>query len=194
MAINIRRVGEVADGSITSIKLATGAVNLDTDKVTGQLPTNKMKDGAVNEDKLASLAVSTAKLQDNVVTLAKADDDIRLNTFIGDETIVSCNDETAIKELTFPVSNGKYKPSKMRFIGSLKVDTTGATGTLKVFINDEETSRATMNTTETDYELVNAEFDISDLSEGKQKVVIKMSCDVTGALAFNDLVDILLIK
>jgi len=82
----------------------------------------------------------------------------------------------------------------MRFIGSLKVDTTGATGTLKVFINDEETSRATMNTTETDYELVNAEFDISDLSEGKQKVVIKMSCDVTGALAFNDLVDILLIK
>jgi len=98
MAINIRRVGEVADGSITSIKLATGAVNLDTDKVTGQLPTNKMKDGAVNEDKLASLAVSTAKLQDNVVTLAKADDDIRLNTFIGDETIVSCNDETAIKE------------------------------------------------------------------------------------------------
>jgi hypothetical protein len=55
MAINIRRVGEVADGSVTSTKLATGAVDLDTDKVTGQLPTEKLKDGAATEDKIALL-------------------------------------------------------------------------------------------------------------------------------------------
>jgi len=47
MAIYIRRVGEVADGSVTADKLADGAVDLDTTKVTGQLPTAKMKDGAV---------------------------------------------------------------------------------------------------------------------------------------------------
>ena len=51
-----------------------------------------------------------------------------------------------------------------------------------------------MTSTSLDYELVSAEFDISDLAEGKQKVTIKMACDTTGVLAYNDLVDILLIK
>lgn len=195
MAINIRRVGEVADGAITNIKLADGAVDLDTPKVVGQLPTSKMKDGAVVENKLASLAISTGKLQDGVINLAKANDDIRSSHFAGDETIVSHSgtDEHIAKEFTFPKKTG-YSAKKLRFFCTLKVGGSGETGYLKVYIDSEPTPRLTFSSTSLTYELLSDEVDISDIGQGLHKVTIKISCDASGETVHNDMIDALLIK
>ena len=58
MAINLRKVGEVANGSVTASKLADGTTDLASDKVTGQAPSSKIADGAVVKAKLANLARS----------------------------------------------------------------------------------------------------------------------------------------
>ena len=195
MSLNIRKVGEVADGSVTADKLADNAVDLGTAKVTGELPETKLANSAVTEGKLADLAISTGKLKNNVVTLAKADDDIRLNTFIGDETEVSVTGivEEVIKEFRFPVKSDKFSPKKVRFIGSLK-SSSGHTATLKLYLNAEETARSSVSSAETEYELVDSEFDISDLGNGHHTCkVILVSSDAAG-IVYNDLVDVLLIR
>lgn len=127
MALNIRRVGEVADGSVTAAKLADNAVDLGSTKVTGQAPSERIADGAVVEAKLADLAISTGKLKDSVITLAKATDDIKANNFVGDETAVSVtgNVEADVKEFNFPKQAGHFDPQKIRILASLKTNDAG---------------------------------------------------------------------
>jgi len=195
MAINIRRVGEVADGSVTANKLADNSVDLSTAKVTGVLPGVKLANSAVTEAKLADLAISTGKLKDNVVTLAKASDDVRLNTFIGDETEVSVTgtDEETVKEFRFPNKTGKFVPRKMRFIASLKTSATH-TATLKVFFNEETVPKTTLTSESTTYELVDAEFDISALGDGYHTCKIVLVSSAAEGVTSNDMIDALLIK
>ena len=103
MSVYIRRVGEVADGAVTNIKLATGAVDLDSDKVTGELPTGKLADGAVIESKIGNLEISTGKLKDQAVTLAKAQRALKIHHFTGDETEVSVTGLTETEKKTFKI-------------------------------------------------------------------------------------------
>ena len=66
-------VAAVADGAVTTVKLANSAVTnakLGTDAVTS----SKIADGAVNNARLASSAVTSAKLGTNAVTSAKIND------------------------------------------------------------------------------------------------------------------------
>ena len=128
MALNIRRVGEVADNSVTAEKIADGAVDLSTAKVTGELPTTKLANGAVNESKLADLAVATAKLQNNAVTLAKADDDVKVSNYVGDESEVSVTGitETSVKEFQFATDEGVQDPEKMRLLVTMKNSDAGS--------------------------------------------------------------------
>jgi hypothetical protein len=61
------------DGSVTSAKLANGAVT--TPKIgDGQVTTSKLADGAVTTPKIADGAVTTVKLADGAVTAAKIAD------------------------------------------------------------------------------------------------------------------------
>jgi hypothetical protein len=169
MTVHMRKVGEVADGAVTADKLATGAVDLGTDKVTGQAPSSKIEDSAITEAKLDNLAVSTGKLQDNVVTLAKAANDIRLSHFIGDETEVAVNGttETEIKATNFPKVGGVYAPTEIRVIAELKTNDVLYTTTLNVYIDGEGTERLSLTSTSTTFELKSGTFDISDLTNGK---------------------------
>ena len=195
MAINIRRVGEVADGSVTQSKLADGAVDLESDIVVGELPSSKIKNGAVVEEKLANLSISTDKLQDNVVTLAKANDDVRLKSFVGDETLVSVTGltESIEKELTIPKDVVRFGASKIRVLAGLYSSDAAFTASLKVYIDSETTERLELTSNSETSELVSGEFDISDLGAGKHSVKISLvSSDVAGT-AYNDLIDIMVV-
>lgn len=196
MSINIRKVGEVADGSVTAAKLADDAVDLSTAKVTGQLPSGKLADGAVIEAKLDNLAVSTAKLQDNCVSLAKADDDTKLSHFVGDETEVfqTGTTEEAVKEFRFAKVDGKYAPTKIRAFVTLRTTNALHQATLKIYFDAEGTARLTFNSSSETYELLNAEADISSLTAGIHTCTVKLVSADGSEKAYNDFIDIMWIK
>lgn len=205
MALNIRKVGEVADGSVTAVKLADGAVTtpkladsaVETGKIADSaIVDSKIADGSVIETKLADLAISTDKLKDNVVTLAKANDDVKLVSFVGDETELSVegDSEVILKEFSFSAKGGVMEPKKIRVVATLKTDNELNTATAKVYLNGEAEARATMETTSETYELVSSEFDISDLSSGKHKVSLKLKSSDPAGIAYTDYLDVLLVK
>lgn len=198
MAIFIRRVGEVADNSITPSKLADGAVDLSTDKVTGELPTIKLADGAATESKIADLAVSTLKLKDQAVSLAKAQRALKIHHFVGDETEISVTGltETDIKFFKFPRPTSGEKgiqAEKLHINAEVKV-TGVAQGTLNVYVDGEGTPRITVTTTSNTFEMQEAETDISDLSSGKHAVRVTLVTDTAGETMTNDLIEIFLEK
>ena len=183
MAINIRRRFTIEPGTITETELADNAVT-----------EAKIKDAEISQNKIKDLAIKTSHLQDNLVTLAKADNDIRLNTYVGDETEVSSHDETDVKELNFPVSSGSFKPTKIRILTSIKTDTEGTTTSLKIYLDEEEVPRLTLTSTSLTYELKSGEFDVSTLANGKHHVRVSLASDISASLGYNDLVDFMLIS
>jgi len=199
MAIYIRRVGEVADGSVTAEKLASGAVDLDTDKVTGQLPTDKMKDGAVVEAKIGNLEISTGKLKDQAVSLAKAQQALRIHHFVGDETEVSVvgTEETSVKKFKVVKSSANTKgiqPQKLHINAEVKTSNVAAQGALKAYIDAEETPRITVNTSSVNYEMQEGDADISDLENGAHEVDIRMVSADAAETVYNDLIEIFVEK
>lgn len=199
MSIHIRRVGEVADGAVDASKLADNAVDLNSAKVTGQLPSGKLADGAVIEEKLAALSISTGKLKDQAVSLAKAQQALKIHHFVGDETEVSVlgTTEVAIKDFKMPKSssqNSGIQPTKLHVNAQMKTTNAAAQGTLKVYVDGEGTPRITLNTTSATYEMVEGVADISDLSNGAHEVVVKgVSADAAESV-YNDLIEIFLEK
>lgn len=189
--INIRRVGEVADNSVTIEKLADGAVDLSTAKVTGELPTEKLEDGAVNEAKLGALAVSTEKLKANAVTLAKSADDIKVASSAGDEEPISVTGlvEVGIKTMSFPKKTD-YEVAKVRFIGTLKTNDILKTASLKIYFDGEVSARATYTSVSLTNEVIGGEIDVSDLALNEiHEVVVKLVSDVADGIATNELTD-----
>lgn len=196
MVVNIRKVGEVADGSVTADKLATGAVDLGTDKVTGQAPASKIEDGAIINAKLADLAITTEKLQDNAISLAKAQDDLKVSHFVGDETEVHVTGttETAVKQFQFLKVSGQYSPAKLKFFCTLKTTNASHQATLKVYFDSEPTARLTLNSVSTSYELLIAECDTSDVTSGIHTFVIKMVSADGAESAYNDYIEVTWVK
>lgn len=188
MAIYIRRVGEVADGAVTNIKIANGAVSSD-----------KLENGSVIEEKLANLSVTTGKLQDQAVTLAKAQQALKIHHFTGDETEVSVTDtvETEVKIFKITKSQSQtsgMQPQKLHINAQMKTSDTGTTATLKLYVDDEGSPRITLNSTSLDWEMVEGNADFSDLENGAHDVTLKMYSDSSGATAYNDLVEIFIEK
>ena len=200
MALFIRRVGEVADGSVDASKLADGAIDLSTAKVTGELPTSKLEDGAVVEAKLASLSVSTGKLKNQAVSLAKAQQALRIHHFVGDETEVSTLGITEEDQKIFKMPKSSsdvtgIQALRIHINAEMKVTGgTSPTGTMKVYLDEEGTPRITLTTTSTTYEMVEGDADISDLANGKHTVKITLVSDEATATVFNDLLEVFLEK
>lgn len=196
MTLFIRRVGEVADGSVDSAKLADGAIDLSTAKVTGELPTNKIEDGAINEAKLANLAVTTGKLQNQAVTLAKAQQALKIHHFVGDETEVSTLGTTEEDQKIFkmPKATSDVKgiqPVRIHINAEMKVTGgTSPTGIMKIYLDAEGTPRITLNTTNGTYEMVEGDADISDLASGTHTIKITLASDEASATVFNDLIEV----
>lgn len=195
MSVYIRRVGEVADGAVTEIKIANNAVNLAGDKVTGQLPSGRLADGAVIEDKLASLSVSTDKLKDQSVTLAKAQQALKIHHFTGDETEVSVTGLTETEVKTFKITKSSsqitgIQPQKIHLNAEVKTSDVSHEGTLNIYIDAEGSPRLTVSTTSLTYEMQEDDADISDLTNGSHVVHVKMVSADAAETMYNDLIEI----
>ncbi len=196
MAINLRRPTEaiIADGSITKEKLADGAVDsskiedgaidLTSSKVIGELPNSKL---AVISD--------IEKIQDNLITLSKVQDDVALVPLVGGEVEQSVTGilESGIVETGFSKTS-QFSSKKARIVASLKSNNALYTASLLIYVNDEITPRLTKTSVSTDYELVNGEFDISDLVNGKHKFTAKLKSSDASGIAFNDFIEFYLVK
>lgn len=205
--INLRRPTEaiLEPGSVRAEHLATGAVNLSSDKVTGEIDSTKIADGAViltspkvigelPNEKLAPIS-DVAKLNDNLITLAKCQDDVKLTPYIGGEIEQSNNtnvDEFII-ETGFSKTN-KFTPNKIRIVASLKTSEITDEAILTCYIDNEVTGVMTLTSTSTEYEMVNGEIDISTLSNGRHYLKIAIRNTSGTAVVSNDYVDIFMVK
>ncbi len=148
------------------------------------------------EAKLANLAVTTGKLQNQAVTLAKAQQALKIHHFVGDETEVSTLGIIEVDQKIFrmPKSTSDIKgiqPTRLHINAEMKV--TGGvtpTGTLRVYLDAEGTPRITINTTNGSYEMVEGDTDISDLTNGAHTIKITLATDEASATVFNDLTEI----
>lgn len=205
--INLRRPTEVfiAPGSIEEQHLKDGAVNLANGKVVGELPNSKLAEVNLNSAKITGELPNgklgqiedVAKIKDDLITLAKVKDDVKVSHFVGGEVAqyVEGTTEESLIESSFPKTPGKYAPQKMRVIASLKVEgEVGDEASLLVYIDEEVSPRVTMVSTSSTYELVQGEVDISDLANGRHKITVKAKADTPTAIAWNDLIDILFVK
>lgn len=184
--INLRRPTEAVlqPGQVQEVHLADNVVDLAGSKVTGELPNEKL---AIIQD--------VGKIQDDLLTLAKMKDDVKVNPWIGGEVEQSVpgTTETALVETGFIRLATRFVPNKLRVVASLKVDPSG-TAYVKIYVDDEPTERIAMESTATDYELVSGEADISDLASGRHKLTMKAYTSDPGATAWSDYVDILFVK
>lgn len=122
MALNLRRVGEVSDGSVTAAKLADGAVT--TAKLADDaVVTGKIAPGAVGSTDLADDAVTSIKIAANAVTSAKIADGAVGSTEIADDAVIGAKIAAGVVDSELST---KYKTSLM--IGDdTEVSVTGIT-------------------------------------------------------------------
>ena len=218
---------KIADGAIDSTKIEDGAVNLTSAKVVGELPNNKLANDAVTATKIAVGAVGATKLadnavdltsakvigelpnnklavitdvnkmQDNLVTLAKVNDDVRLTSFVAgeEEQFVIGNIATPIVETGFSKVIDRFVPTKIRIIADLKIDVlSGNIGYLDIFVDEEPVGRLSLNSVSNEYTLVNGEFSVEDLPIGRHKLTAKMYNTLVLGKVYNDYFEVYMIK
>lgn len=197
MSVHMRRVGEVAPDSVGAEQLKVGAVILDSDKVAGALDLSSDKiTGQLPEPKVGDLAVSVRTLQNNVVTLAKADNDLKTSHFLGDETPVESPlgtvdpDEYLAKETGFAKVPGHYAPTKMRVLATLHTNDALYQSTMRIYFDEEVTPRVEFTSTSIVNELKATEVDISDVTAGLHNVHVKLTSDNALGIAYNDFIEI----
>lgn len=186
--INLRRPTEavLSPGQVQAAHLADEAVDLAGAKVTGLLPNGRL--GVISD---------VTKIQDDLLTLAKMKDDVKVNPWVGGEVeqSVEGDAEVPIVETGFVKLPGRFVAKKLRVVATLKVEgVVDDIAYLKVYLDDEVGARISMESTEVDYELVSGEADISDLDTGRHKLTITASTSDAAAIAWNDYVDVLFVK
>ena len=188
MAINLRRVGEVADGSVTVAKLADGAVT--TAKLADTaVTTGKIADDAIVTGKIAAGAVNTSDLADGAVTGAKAAGSLKTSFLVADDTY--CNyTGTAYsdqKEFRFVKDSGSLPSGEV----ILKAEAMASVGNADVgmFFNAESVPRITLTTVGTGFELLSGTAYIGDLADGIHTVTLNLRNVTGGGVAHNKLVE-----
>lgn len=189
MAYNIRRVGAVAPNSVGPTELQTSAVTAEKIAPLAVI-TEKIAVGAIVTEKIAVGAVETDKIKDLAITAIKASNDVKLKTYVGDETETQSGTDLAEKEFHF-VKNSKNDWKTVRIITSLKTSDSNYPAMQEVYINGDATASIVFDSIETDYEFLDEEIDISGLGNGKHKITVKLISD--GAVAYSDFLDVGLI-
>ena len=150
MAINIRKTGELEDGSVSTVKIADAAVTL-----AKMAPTTKQEPYASDENEQEVLGVT----------------------------------ETAIKEFTLLTSSSdQHNWQKMSVNTTMKTSNVANVATLKVYIDAEVSARETLTSSSATYETVEsaALIDISDLANGAHTVTVKAYSDNASETAYNE--------
>lgn len=188
MPINLRRVGEVADGSVTAAKLADGAVI--TPKIANDaVDVTKIATNAVTSAKIADGAVGTTEIADGAISPAKVYDTIKSSLLVGDDTEVSVTGTSPSEEKNLRFVKSANLPSqKLYFSAEIKSNTSTYMATLTAFMDVEATARYTFTSTATTYELKESTvIDISDLSNGVHTLKIKLNSANVSGIASNAL-------
>lgn len=210
MAINLRGVGVVADGSITNAKLADNSVSaakIQTDavidtKIAANAVTNtkiatdavtdtKIATNAVTNIKIAADAVTTVKIANDAVSTDKVTADIGIQHFLGYEseltntgtTLTSVAEFNFTKDSTNAIENWK----SLGWAVSLKSDNVSNTAEVQIFVDGVSYDAET--TTSTAYIFGgNDSLNISALSDGLHLVEIKLDNDnIAGITTINKL-------
>ena len=197
--------GQIADGAINDAKILDYAVTtnkiadvaINSDKIAdGAVLSNHLSDGAVVEQKIADLQISTDKLKDNIVTLAKATDDLRLNTYLGDETPVSTTGTTPVLQKTFKFIKYAdwFNVQKLRVLASLRTSDTNYEAIMEIYVDDETSPRITLQSTSDVEELAVGEAELNDLGIGIHQVNVYLKSTDESATAYNELVDVMIVR
>lgn len=193
MAFNIRRVGTVAPDSVGETELKDGAVSLSGDKVSGELPGERLEDNSVLGAKIKDLEINTNHIKNLAITAIKAQNDVKLKTYIGDESEVYGTLNNPYEREFHFVKSVNTEWSKLRVISSLKSSSSDGTAVLEIFINDDSTALIRFESNETDYKIFENDADISYLLYGKHKVTVKLYNYVSSFTAYSDFLDVGLI-
>lgn len=193
MAFNIRRVGTVAPNSVGEKELKEGAVDLGTNRVIGELPTEKLEDGAVIGSKIHELEINTQHIKNFAISAAKAQNDVKLKTYIGDETETQADSTSYDREFHFVKSNSSAW-KEIRIITTLKTSNTSYAGKLEVYINSDSTSIMELQSVlDSEYEALEGTADISYLANGKHKVTVRLISTDPSVTVYSDFLDVGLI-
>lgn len=188
MAINLRRVGEVADGSVTSAKLADGAV-ISAKIYDGAVVFGKIGPDAVGTYQIAPDSVTSAKLANGAVTGIKADGSIKTSYLVADDSTVNYTGTVYSdqKELRF-VKKSSSIPGGEIMVYAEAMASTGNTD-VGVFFDAEVAPRITLSTVGTGFELLEGTAYIGDLSDGVHYVNMSLRNLTGGAVAYNKLIE-----
>jgi len=182
--INLRKpLQSIPSGFITGDMLAVNAIDLTSDKVTGELPNTK----------LAAIA-DINKIEDGLVTLAKVSDDVKLTPFIAGEEEQSVTGTTSVGIIQTGISKvtGAFIPKKIRIIATLKIS--AGTGYLEIYVDSEISPRLTLFTTSSTYELLTGEFSSTDLDLGRHNIIAKLRASASLGVVTNDYIEIYTVK
>ncbi len=218
MAINLRRVGEVADGSVTSVKLADNAVT--SAKIADDaVVTGKIADGAVGSLDLADNAVISSKIAADAVISSKIADGAVGSTEIADDAVIGAkiaagvvDAELSAKHKTSYLVADETEVSVTGIVPSIQktlsfVKASNLPGSLLITKAEMKSNSASYTasitykidgspvgvdetSTATVYELKEQEIDISSLGNGKHILDIVLVSSNALGVASNQLVEL----
>lgn len=197
MPINLRRVSELVDGSVTSAKLADGSVISSkigvAAVISGKIAadavgSSEIAANAVTSSELADNAVTTLKLGDGAVTGVKADGSIKTSYLVADDTTISYTGTvySSEKELRF-VKKAIDIPGGEIMVYAEAMASVGTTN-IGIFFDAEITPRITLSTVGTGFELLEGTAYIGDLSNAAHSVNMRLR-NLNAGVAYNKLIE-----
>ena len=187
MPINLRRVGEVADGSVTTAKLANDAVT--TAKLADTaVTTGKIADDAIVTGKIAAGAVNTSDIADGAITGVKADGSIKTSYLVADDSTVSYTGTAYSneKEMRFVKKVSGIPGGEVMVYAEVMASV--GTSNVGIFFNTETTPRIELSTVGTAFELLEGTAYIGDLADGRHTISMRLR-NLDSGIAYNKLIE-----
>jgi len=177
-----------------SIKIRSSRPSAHDHSESDQIPivTVGISSGAVTESRLADAAVSTPKMVDGAVTLAKTTTPLRVGMYIGDETetVKTGNaTESQIKDFAFYRDiDAALRISRFRVVSRLRSTVSGRTGTMTIYHDLGGTPDLTLYTYSTAYEVKTGTIDVSGLTVGRHTIEVKVTPS-SGYGIYNEMIE-----